>query len=281
MSWISDFAGAGASLLGSGLNMLNQNEINRKNAELQKEFAQNSIQWKVEDAKRAGVHPLAALGASGYSASPSFVGADNGIAQAGQQVSQGIAKALDRDAEKLSALKVKDAELDLMKKSLEIKQMGQKVTADNIFGELGSSSIRYPNGSALTSGLKNNVLESPASPAPKQASSATDLGRRVFNIGKQLIISEMGSDENGRRRFHIGADPESSLGQLLTDGNFITGTLAQGTQFFRIRSVLDDVERWAREQGFLKEDETFDQSYSNHALDGFVLEVVPKRYYGR
>lgn len=36
---------------------------------LQKEFAQNSIQWKMLDAKRAGVHPLAALGnvATAYS----------------------------------------------------------------------------------------------------------------------------------------------------------------------------------------------------------------------
>lgn len=36
----------------------------------QKEFAQMGIQWRVADAKAAGVHPLAALGASGAASSP-------------------------------------------------------------------------------------------------------------------------------------------------------------------------------------------------------------------
>lgn len=39
-------------------------------AQLQKQFAKNAIQWKVEDAKKAGVHPLYALGANTVSYSP-------------------------------------------------------------------------------------------------------------------------------------------------------------------------------------------------------------------
>lgn len=41
----------------------------RSNA-LQKEFAQNGVSWRVQDAERAGIHPLYALGASGASYSP-------------------------------------------------------------------------------------------------------------------------------------------------------------------------------------------------------------------
>lgn len=41
---------------------------------LQREFAQNGVRWRVEDAKAAGLHPLAALGASGASAAPISVG---------------------------------------------------------------------------------------------------------------------------------------------------------------------------------------------------------------
>lgn len=37
---------------------------------LQREFAQNGIRWRVEDAKAAGLHPLAAIGAAGASYSP-------------------------------------------------------------------------------------------------------------------------------------------------------------------------------------------------------------------
>lgn len=47
------------------------NKANDRNVALQREFAQNSIQWKVADAKAAGIHPLAALGVQGYQAAPS------------------------------------------------------------------------------------------------------------------------------------------------------------------------------------------------------------------
>lgn len=41
-----------------------------RNVALQREFAQNSIQWRVDDAKNAGIHPLYALGAQGASYTP-------------------------------------------------------------------------------------------------------------------------------------------------------------------------------------------------------------------
>lgn len=49
-----------------------QNAANLNNYQMQKEFAQNGIRWRVEDAKAAGLHPLAALSMSGSGASPSF-----------------------------------------------------------------------------------------------------------------------------------------------------------------------------------------------------------------
>lgn len=42
-----------------------------RNEALQREFAQNGIRWRTEDAKAAGLHPLAALGAAGSMYSPS------------------------------------------------------------------------------------------------------------------------------------------------------------------------------------------------------------------
>lgn len=52
-------------------------QFNRNEA-LQREFAQNGIRWRVADAKAAGLHPLAALGMSGASASPIAVGGGGG-----------------------------------------------------------------------------------------------------------------------------------------------------------------------------------------------------------
>jgi len=59
----------------------------------QKEFAQNGIQWKVADAKAAGIHPLYALGANTTSYAPVAVGNTNplsGLAAAGQDISRAV-----------------------------------------------------------------------------------------------------------------------------------------------------------------------------------------------
>lgn len=59
-----------------------------KQMKMQKEFAKHGISWKVEDAKAAGLHPLAALGAQTHSFSPIQVG--DSWAQAGQDFGRAI-----------------------------------------------------------------------------------------------------------------------------------------------------------------------------------------------
>lgn len=65
----------------------------RRNEKLQKEFARSGIQWRVEDAKAAGVHPLFALGGStaGFAPNP-VVPFDFGLKQAGQDVAGAVAR---------------------------------------------------------------------------------------------------------------------------------------------------------------------------------------------
>lgn len=82
-----------SSLLGGLFKDKSQDRANKKNIELQREFAQNGIQWKVADAKAAGLHPLAALGAQTASFSPSVVGDSSfgtGVAAAGQDIGRAI-----------------------------------------------------------------------------------------------------------------------------------------------------------------------------------------------
>ena len=68
-SAIGSAIGAVGSIAGGLIGANNAQSVAGMNYEAQKEFAQNGIRWKVEDAKRAGIHPLYALGAStqGYS----------------------------------------------------------------------------------------------------------------------------------------------------------------------------------------------------------------------
>jgi hypothetical protein len=83
--------GAGASLYAGAQNRKAAAKANQQNYNMQKEFAQSGIQWKVADAKKAGIHPLAALGAQTHSANPSFVPGDySGVGSAGQDISRAI-----------------------------------------------------------------------------------------------------------------------------------------------------------------------------------------------
>lgn len=63
------------SVVGGLINAQSAKNINKKQLAYADALNKNRIQWTVEDAKKAGIHPLAALGASsvGGFASPSFV----------------------------------------------------------------------------------------------------------------------------------------------------------------------------------------------------------------
>lgn len=86
---LSAIIGAGSNIIGG---LLGANE-KKKDREAQKEFAQSGIQWKVQDAKKAGVHPLYALGAQTHSFAPVSTGSmdlGTGIAAAGQDISRAV-----------------------------------------------------------------------------------------------------------------------------------------------------------------------------------------------
>lgn len=76
-----DFIG---NLIDTGVGFLQADKERKR----QKEFAQNSIQWRTKDALKAGIHPLAAMGMPLHSASPIMVGTDFG--QMGQNIDNGI-----------------------------------------------------------------------------------------------------------------------------------------------------------------------------------------------
>lgn len=85
---------AGASLVGGLLANRSRDNAAEENAALQREMAQNSVRWRVEDAKAAGIHPIFAMGANLPSASPVLVG-DDGFAQGLANAGQDIGRAID------------------------------------------------------------------------------------------------------------------------------------------------------------------------------------------
>lgn len=112
---------AGATLLGSAMGNAQREKGQEREIELQKEFAQNGLRWKVEDAQRAGVHPLAALGATGAQYSPVGLG-DNDTAASFSSAGQDISRAIEstRTApERMGAVGAKMQALSLDRASLE------------------------------------------------------------------------------------------------------------------------------------------------------------------
>ena len=65
--------------------------VANQNIGYQREFAQKGIRWKVEDAKAAGLHPLAALGAQTHSFAPNAL-PGSGVGDAMQQIGSDITR---------------------------------------------------------------------------------------------------------------------------------------------------------------------------------------------
>lgn len=111
-----------------------QMRMNELNYQAQKEFAQNGIRWKVADAKAAGLHPLAALGASPLGFSPSFQSlgftpssdwseAARGIGNFAQTMGQNIGRAIEAKATEKERAEVAAYESEARKLDLENKQL--------------------------------------------------------------------------------------------------------------------------------------------------------------
>lgn len=119
---------AGANLLNGFLNRNAQEQFNaqqlalaHENLDFQKQAAHEGIQWKVADAKLAGIHPLAALGAQTFSPSPVTAGGEAAkwnLDSVGQDVSR-AAKALADTQVRKAVDEVKSQQLDNEGKALD------------------------------------------------------------------------------------------------------------------------------------------------------------------
>lgn len=106
-----------------------------RNIEYQKEFAKSGIQWRAEDAQKAGIHPIYALGAGGASFSPVSIaggearpvtGMGDAMQRAGQNFGRAIQAAQPRDAQ-MDAITRAAAELQLTNAGLNNELLATQV----------------------------------------------------------------------------------------------------------------------------------------------------------
>lgn len=105
MGAIAGAAIGAAAIIGSGLlGKKTERDIAAADRRLQYDFAQQGIQWRVADAKKAGVHPLYALGANIPTYSPvARAGGDSfaeSLGLAGQKIGDAIGQRADEERRK-------------------------------------------------------------------------------------------------------------------------------------------------------------------------------------
>lgn len=273
MSWKGGLIEGVGSLLGAGINAGIQADINKKNYEMQKEFAQNSLQWKVEDAKKAGLHPLAAVGAQGYTANPSFVGSNFG--EGLSKFGSALGGAINQDARdaKREAEEMKKLQLENMR--LQNEQI--KAQTDNIRKKSDVMSEVMPSVTKLPHLLqKPNVgraeLKKPdpdKKPAKALAVDANDW------LAKTKPTLEMGHVGNGVLKVTPVADG-------LSGQNFSEGLLAKPLTYLDTADYftrnswqgLKELEAEARRRGVLTSDKPY-YNLSYNAMGG--VDLVPSK----
>lgn len=203
------FGGGG----GGGTNWT-QLAIMREQAQLQREFAQQGIQWRVADAKAAGIHPLYALGGAGASYSPSAVsigtggGSDIGadLARVGSGVSRAVAAVSSKEDRSDAAYQSQMRIMGLDRANLENRLLETQIAASQ--AALMRSQVGPPMptgaGTSAVSGV-NGVYDAkppevhnvnPLRPG-NQAGPAQPGGRSVvMNPGGNVVANLPSTDMN-------------------------------------------------------------------------------------
>lgn len=239
------FFGAIGDLIGTGINAGIQNKVNKENADLQREFAQNSLQWKIADAKKAGIHPLAAVNAPTYSASPSFIGANvgDGISKAFSQAGDSLSKAeAQKEAKEAQAKQDLIFNEELKKARLENEKLAKEIAS---MGQAGFG------------GVKKNALGTPNEEFTKAFSNDSALN---------LVPA-------GNGNYYLGWSPDSIQGQSMSEGlaGLIVGNIT-GMGMYLDKKLRANLRDEARKQGILKKDEDW-----NFEWNGYGYTLVPEK----
>lgn len=176
---------AASSLAGSLLSHFMGESSKRQEYERQKEFAQHGVTWKVADAERAGIHPLAALGAQTTSYTPQAVyGSDFGLSDIGQNLAGAISKYdakkqgkfaewLDKTA---GLLKVQGMKAENMRTQAEIERIYSDINIDRM--RLANESLQRQPGNPHNLGGSTKNYSTPSSLLP--SSGPVTMGSNAF-----------------------------------------------------------------------------------------------------
>lgn len=168
---------AGSSIIGGLLGQSSAEKNAKRQEALQREFAQNSIQWKAADAEKAGISKVFAMGAPTTSYAPVSVGASplgSSVADAGQHIGRAM-EAQAGPAARVAgvAAEIQQAQLDGLKIDNDIKRADllSKMATRNQPGQpppiLDSETTAIPGQG--NSGIKLEKQISPSGSLPQKS----------------------------------------------------------------------------------------------------------------
>lgn len=221
MGWGSAIGGAigGAlGLIGAGQSQASAERLNQLNYEHQKEFAQNGIRWKVADAKAAGLHPLAALGASTASYSPSAVIGDSPDYSFLKDMGQGIDRAMDAKATRQERAEREQKENALFNEELKGKQLQNQETETRIQSMKWDMAMELARNAAQSARTQQQVPPMPSlapdgSLMPGQENATSPGG--IESKPAEIVVNEP-----GRRGQERGSITELGFSRT-NDGGYV------------------------------------------------------------
>ena len=210
---LGNLISAGASLLGGLIGKSSADDArdaanahSLRQEALQREFAQNGIQWKVQDALKAGIHPIYALGSAGASFSPvsqnfsADTSLPNALAAAGQDIGRGIhatrtqSQRMDALGKTAAALQLEGLGLDNDLKRAEIASKTGRLRQGQVGPPMADPAANYLiPGQGDTQQVKAKPLEvAPGNPtrAHMEGGAITDVGVSRTNDGWAPVPSK-------------------------------------------------------------------------------------------
>lgn len=169
-----------------------QKEMAQQNIAQQERFAKEGLRWKVADAKAAGLHPLAALGASGSSFSPVGIGDTSLPSQfgdmargMGQDISRAINATRTEDERVMAKL-----QLDMARAQLQGQELDNTIRASQL-QKMNAVGPAFPGADNFIPGQGDSGVLMKVTPSERTASQP---GRLAQEAGWRPDVSYSRSD---------------------------------------------------------------------------------------
>lgn len=199
---------AAGSVAGGLMGQSSAAQASQANYEAQKEFAQNGIRWKVADAKAAGLHPLAALGAQTSSYTPSaIVGDTSWMGDAASQLGQGIGRAVEAKMTAKERMQQRAAADESVRLSMETKRLQNQYLETQIAAQKQDMALQLARSAAMAVRTQQAV---PGMPSIGGDGTVIAGQAQAYPTGKtELETSKVPTSLRGDPSTQAGMPPDS------------------------------------------------------------------------